>query len=324
LSEAIGLFLLLVAGLLALDLGVFHRKAHSVGMMEALGWTVFWIVCAMLFNVGVWAAYEHRWFGLAPAPDSPMHPKDAMDAALLFLTGYGFEKALSLDNIFVIAVLLRWFRIPAQHQHRLLFWGIIGAIILRGLFIYAGAALVEQFAWTFTVMGAFLVISGVRLWFDGDEEHDPEQSFFYKHLLRHMPVAEGDHGPRFLVRVNGRLMATRMLVALLMIEASDLIFAVDSIPVIFGITMDPFIILTSNIFAILGLRSLFFVLEQALVKFDYLKKAVTVILVFIGLKMVLHDWIYIGTGVSLAVLAVALAGGIVMSLLKTPKAAPPA
>ncbi len=317
-TEAIWIFLALVAGLLALDLGVFHRKAHAVGMLEALGWTVFWIVCALLFNVAVWAAYEHRWFGLAPAPEVLHHPKDALDAALLFLTGYGFEKALSLDNIFVIAVLLRWFRIPSQHQHRLLFWGIIGAIILRGAFIYAGTALVERFAWTFIVMGALLVISGVRLWFDGDDEKDPEQSFVYKRILRRLPVAEGDHGPRFLVRINGKLMATRMLLALLMIETSDVIFSVDSIPVIFGITMDPFIILTSNIFAILGLRSLFFVLEQALVKFTYLKKAVTLILVFIGLKMVLHDWIKIDTAVSLTVLGLAVAGGVVVSLMKRP------
>ncbi len=287
-------------------------------MLEAGGWTFFWIACALLFNVGVWAAYEHHWFGLMPRPDLAHHPKDAMDAALCFLTGYGFEKALSLDNIFVIAVLLRFFRIPEEHRHRLLFWGIIGALVLRGAFIYIGTALIEQFTWIFTVMGVVLVISGVKLFFAGEDDGDPEQSRIYRFFRGRLRVSDGDHGARFLVRKGGKLFATRMLVALMMIEVSDVVFAIDSIPVIFGITLDPFLVFSSNIFAILGLRSLFFVLEQALVQFKHLKRAVTVILVFIGLKMALHEYVPLPTWVSLTVLGVCVATGIALSLRRPP------
>ena len=287
-------------------------------MLEAGGWTFFWIACALLFNVGVWAAYEHHWFGLMPRPDLAHHPKDAMDAALCFLTGYGFEKALSLDNIFVIAVLLRFFRIPEEHRHRLLFWGIIGALVLRGAFIYIGTALIEQFTWIFTVMGVVLVISGVKLFFAGEDDGDPEQSRIYRFFRGRLRVSDGDHGARFLVRKGGKLFATRMLVALLMIEVSDVVFAIDSIPVIFGITLDPFLVFSSNIFAILGLRSLFFVLEQALVQFKHLKRAVTVILVFIGLKMALHEYVPLPTWLSLTVLALCVATGIALSLRRPP------
>ncbi|MSR74929.1 MAG: TerC/Alx family metal homeostasis membrane protein [Planctomycetes bacterium] len=316
--DAVLVFIVIVAGLLALDLGVFHRKAHKVSMLEAVGWTIFWMACALLFNVGIWAAYEHHWFGLIPRPDLAHHPADAMDAALQFLTGYGFEKALSLDNIFVIAVTLRFFRIPEERRHRLLFWGIIGAVVLRGLFIYAGIALVEKFTWLFTVMGIVLIISGLKLFFAGESDDDPEQSRIYRFFTRRLRVAEGDHGARFLVRQGGKLFATRMLVALLMIEVSDVIFAIDSIPVIFGITLDPFIVLSSNIFAILGLRSLFFVLERALVQFKHLKRAVTVILVFIGLKMALHEYLPMPTWVSLTVLGASVAVGIALSLRTRP------
>ncbi|HET9450455.1 MAG TPA: TerC family protein [Aggregicoccus sp.] len=292
-------FILFVLAMLALDLGVFHRHAHVVRFKEAATWSAIWVGLALLFGAGVW------WkAGAGPGMD--------------FLTGYLIEKTLSVDNIFVFVIIFSSLSIPAVHQHRVLFWGILSALVLRAVMIFAGAAALERFHWLIYVFGAFLVFTGLKLfwmWRKGEESH-PEQSLAMRLARRAIPATPKLDGHRFFTRVEGRWLATPLFMALLLVELTDVVFALDSIPAIFAITRDPFIVFTSNIFAILGLRSLFFLLAGMVERFHYLKVGLSAVLVFVGLKMALVDVFKVPSALSLATIALLLGGSIVASLLR--------
>ncbi len=290
-----GGFTLFVLAMLALDLGVFHRTAHVIGMREALGWSVFWIALALVFNAGVF-----RWFG--------------PERGLEFLTGYLIEKALSVDNIFVFLVIFSYFAVPAAYRHRVLFWGVLGAIVFRVIFIVLGAALLAAFHWVIYVFGGLLVVTGVKVLRAPDHEVHPERNPALRLVRRLLPVTASYEGPRFFVRRAGRLYATPLLLVLAVVEATDIVFAIDSIPAIFAVTTDPFIVYTSNIFAILGLRALFFLLAGFIERFHYLKVGLALVLVFVGTKMLASDVYKIPIGVSLAVVAGLIGGAVVWSL----------
>ena len=291
-------FNLFVLAMLAIDLGVFHRKSHTVGFKEALGWTAAWIALALSFNLGVW-----HFAGGAKA--------------LEFFTGYVIEYSLSADNVFVFALLFSYFAVPAHFQHKVLFWGILGALVMRLGMILLGAALIAKFAWIIYVFGAFLVVTGIKMLLKSDEEIHPERNPLVRLFKRFFPVAPAFHGDRFFVRENGVLMATPLFVVLLMVEFTDVIFAVDSIPAIFAVTTDSFIVYTSNVFAILGLRALYFALAGVMDKFHYLKTGLGVVLSFVGVKMLLAHTAYkIDTLVSLGVIVAILATAVAVSLLR--------
>jgi tellurite resistance protein TerC len=286
-----------VITMLALDLGVFHRKAHVVGMKEALGWSAVWIAMALVFNVWV-------WFQLGPQKGTE------------FLTGYLIEKSLSVDNVFVFAVLFTFFGIPAQYQHRVLFWGIFGALVMRAVMIFAGAALIQNFTWVIYVFAALLIFTGIKMVTGKHEAIDPEKNIALKLLRRFMPVSKEFHGQKFFIRNNGVLTATPLFAVLICIEMTDLVFAIDSIPAIFAITQDTFIVYTSNVFAILGLRALYFALSGLLPYFHFLKYGLGVILVFVGIKMSLaHSAYKIDTMVSLVVVASILVISVIASVV---------
>jgi tellurite resistance protein TerC len=289
-------FTLFVIVLLALDLGVFHRRAHVVGYREALGWSAFWVGLALAFNLLV-----YRWFG--------------SERALEFLTGYLIEKALSVDNIFVFLIIFSYFAVPRALQHRVLFWGILGALIMRAVFILAGAALLQRFHWVVYGFGALLVVTGIRLLRDRGMEVHPERNPVYRLFHRFVPAVKDYRGPRFVVVEGGRRYATPLLMVVVVVEATDVVFAVDSIPAIFAITTDPFIVYTSNIFAILGLRALYFLLAGALAQFHLLKVALGLILCFVGTKMLVADIFKVPILASLAVIAALLGSAIVGSLV---------
>jgi tellurite resistance protein TerC len=290
-------FNIFVLAMLALDLGVFHRKAHSISIREALTWSGVWIALAMTFNAGI-----YFFSGSEPA--------------LQFFTGYLIEKSLSVDNIFVFVLLFTAFSVPAAYQHRVLFWGVLGALIMRGAMITLGAVLLEAFHWIIYLFGAFLIFTGIRMVFQEESEVHPEHNPLLKLVRRIVPVTEGYERDRFIIRRTGKVLVTPLLLVLLVIETTDLIFALDSIPAIFAVTQDPFLVYTSNIFAILGLRSLYFVFAGALSKFYYLKPALAVVLSFVGVKMVLADIYAIPTLLSLAVIALVLAVAIVASVVR--------
>ncbi|MCC7479637.1 TerC family protein [bacterium] len=290
-------FLALVALFLALDLGVFHRKSHEVKFKEAMIWSAIWIFCALSFNLLVW-----YWFG----------PQSAKE----YLTGYLVEKALAVDNIFVFAMLFGFFAVPAKYQHKVLFWGILGALGMRAIFIFAGVALIERFHWTIYVFGAFLILTGLKMVFAKGKESDLNKNPALKLLRRMMPVSDNYEGEKLVTKVNGKRMATPLLVVLVLVEFTDLIFAVDSIPAILAITTDPFIVFTSNVFAILGLRSMYFALAGVINLFHLLHYALAGVLIFIGGKMLLLDTAFkIPTGMSLAVVAGLIAMGVLLSIL---------
>ena len=298
-------FNLFVLALLALDLGVFHQKAHRVSIREATIWSIVWISLSLLFNLGIFLF----WDEFVPASDYSNR-----EAALAFLTGYLLEKSLSVDNIFIFVVIFTYFAVPAMYQHRVLFWGIIGALIMRGTLIVIGTALLKEFHWIIYVFGAFLIFTGVRMAIQRNEDVHPEQNPVVKLLRRIMPVTENYEGEQFFVRRLGKLMATPLFLVLLIVESTDLIFAIDSIPAIFAVTDDPFIVYTSNVFAILGLRSLYFLLAGVVDKFHYLKLGLSAVLVFVGIKMVISDIYQIPIGVSLAVIASILTIAVAASL----------
>lgn len=264
-------FVLAVVVLLALDLGVFHRKAREVRLREAMGWTGFWVLLALSF--GFW-----------------IYQTKSREHGLQFLTGYLIELSLSMDNVFVIALIFSYFAVPLRFQHRVLFWGIMGAIVMRGVMIGAGAALIKQFHWLLYVLGAFLVFTGVRMLFGGENKVEPERNPVLRLARRFFPVSNHFDGQKFLTHVDGRRVLTPMALVLIMVETTDLVFALDSIPAIFAITRDEFIVFTSNVFAILGLRSLYFALAGAIAYFRYLKVGLSLVLVFIGVKMLLAIW----------------------------------
>lgn len=297
-------FTLFILGLLALDLGVFNRKSHIVTVKQALTWTGVWITLSMIFCAGIWKFYK---------------PQSAVE----FLTGYLVEYALSVDNIFVFLLIFGYFKVKPEHQHKVLFWGIIGALIMRALMITLGAALLHQFEWVIYIFGAFLIYTGLKLGFGGDTEVDPSHNPVINFAKRFVPVAPDFHGSKFFIIENGKRMATPLFIVLLVVETTDLVFAVDSIPAIFGVTKDPFIVYTSNIFAILGLRSLYFALSGVMDRFHYLKYALAFILAFIGLKMLVgHSPYPIPTPVALAVVVGALAIAVVASLMRPLPAEP--
>jgi tellurite resistance protein TerC len=290
-------FTLFVAALLALDLGVFHRRAHEVRYREALAWSGVWVGLALTFNLLV-----YHWFG--------------SERALEFLTGYLIEKALSVDNIFVFLMIFSYFSVPAEYQHRVLFWGILGALLMRAAFIVAGAALLERFHWVVYLFGAFLVFTGVRLLRGSAVEVDPGRNLVYRLFKRIVPTVHEYHGPAFTVVEGGRRFATPLLVVVVVVEATDVVFALDSIPAIFAVTTDPFIVYTSNIFAILGLRALYFLLAGALGQFRYLRVGLGLVLCFVGAKMAAADFYQVPILASLAVIAILLLGSIVASLAR--------
>lgn len=289
--------------MLALDLGVFHRKTHVVTLKESVTWTAVWVVMALLFNLGI-AHFMGNEKGLE------------------FFTGYVIEKSLSVDNVFIFALLFSYFAVPALYQHKVLFWGVFGALVMRAIMIALGAKLIAEFAWIIYVFGAFLVLTGVKMIVKREEEIHPERNPVVRFFKRYIPTTSDFRGDKFFVRENGVLMATPLFVVLILVEISDLIFAVDSIPAIFAVTKDPFIVYTSNVFAILGLRSLYFALAGVLDKFHYLKVGLGVVLSFVGVKMLLaHSPWKIDTLISLGVIIVVLAASVVASLVWPKKSA---
>jgi len=291
-------FNVFVLAMLALDLGVFHRKAHVVSFKESITWTVVWVVLALLFNGGVWHFYGSQ-------------------KALEFFTGYLIEKSLSVDNVFVFALLFSYFAVPPKYQHKVLFWGILGALIMRAIMIAAGAVLIAKFTWIIYVFGAFLILTGIKMVVKREEEIHPESNPVVRWFKKLMPVTADYREDRFFVKEGGRRRATPLFVVLLLVEFSDLIFAVDSITAIFAVTTDPFIVYTSNVFAILGLRSLYFALAGVMDKFHYLKIGLGVVLSFVGVKMILaHTAWKIDTLVSLGIVVLILSIAIVASLLR--------
>ncbi len=294
-----------VLAMLALDLGVFHRKAHVVSIKEAAIWSVIWVSLAMLFNLGLYFFWDNISYGSTYSNS---------EAALAFFTGYLIEKSLSVDNIFVFVLIFSFFAVPAAYQHRVLFWGIIGALLMRGALIAVGAALLKEFHWVIYVFGAFLIFTGIRMAMHKDQELHPEQNPLVKLLRKIIPVTDTYEGDHFFVRHAGKLMATPLFLVLVLVESTDLIFAVDSIPAIFAVTQDTFIVYTSNVFAILGLRSLYFLLAGVVDKFHYLKLGLSVVLVFVGIKMLIVDLYKIPVGVSLGVIFGILAISIAASL----------
>jgi tellurite resistance protein TerC len=300
-------FNLFVLAMLALDLGVFNRKAHVIRMREALTWSGVWIGLALVFNLGLYLG----WWGGYP-------PEGRSYAALTFLTGYVVEKSLSVDNVFVIALLFSYFHVPPAYQHRVLFWGILGALVMRAILIFAGVALINRFHWIIYLFGLILIVSGIKMWFTKNQKIEPEKNPVLKLVRRIFPVTQESHGSKFFVRQGGKLALTPLFVVLIFVEWTDLIFAVDSIPAVLAVTTDPFIVYTSNIFAILGLRSLYFALAGVMAKFHHLHYGLSAILVFVGLKMLLVDFIKVPIGVSLGVIAAILAVSVIVSLLRKP------
>jgi tellurite resistance protein TerC len=298
-------FVVFVLAMLALDLGVFHRKAHAVSLREAAAWSAVWIALAAAFNVGI-----YFWFG----------PTRALE----FTAGYLVEKALSVDNVFVFAVIFAYFRVPASCQHRVLFWGILGALATRAAFIVAGGAFLHRFHWAIYVFGALLAATGVKLLLHRGAQPHPERNPVVRLFTRFVPVVPRFSEGRFVLTENGRRFATPLLVALVTVEATDIVFAIDSVPAVFAVTSDPFVVFTSNVFAILGLRALYFLLAGVMDRFRYLDVGLAAILLFVGAKMMLTDVYKVPIGAALAVVAGILATSVAASMLPSRRGVSPA
>ena len=292
-----------VLGMLALDLGVFHRKAHAVTMREAGAWSAVWVALALVFNAGLYFLW-----GEGPA--------------LQFLTGYLIEKSLSVDNVFVFVMLFSFFAVPEKYQHRVLFWGVLGALVMRGMFIMAGAYMLQQFHWIIYVFGAILLITGIKM-ARRVEAYDPSSNPLLRFARRRLPLTDQYHGQRFWVKQGGKWMATPLFLVLLLVEATDLLFAIDSIPAIFAVTQEPFLVYTANVFAILGLRAMYFLLAGVVHRFVYLKYGLAAVLVFVGAKMMLVDVYKVPVTASLAVIATLIGGAIAVSLWRGGRAESP-
>ena len=290
-------FNVFVLAMLAVDLGVVHRRAHEVTLKEALVWSGIWVALALLFALGVYV-----WDGSQPA--------------LEFLTGYLIEKSLSVDNIFVFVLIFSYFKVPARYQHKVLFWGILGALVMRAIFIFAGIALLQQLHWIIYVFGALLVLTGIKMAMEKDKEIHPDKNPVLKLFRRLVPVTEDYHADHFFVKQAGHYAATPLFIVLLVVETTDVIFAVDSIPAILGITVDPFLVYTSNVFAILGLRALYFALAGVMQLFHYLHYGLSAILVFVGAKMLLADVYKLPVGVALGVIAGILLMAVLVSVMR--------
>jgi tellurite resistance protein TerC len=339
-------FLAFILLLLALDLGVFHRKAHVVGMREALGWSAVWIALGLSFSVFVYFGYEHHWLGLGSGVDAVDGTiNDGKAATVKYLTGYVVEKSLSVDNVFVIAMIFGFLAVPQIYQHRVLFWGILGALAMRGVMIAIGATLIARFHWVLYLFGAFLILTAAKMLFVKTDHVDPTQNVVVRLVKRFFPVTDRFHGEHFFVRAGtaashepavtgaavetdlavdraraGALMLTPLALALVLVEVTDLVFAVDSIPAIFAITADPFLVFTSNVFAILGLRSLYFALAGMIDKFRYLKVSLALVLAMVGAKMLAASWLKATIGPNfnfylLGAVLLTLAAGVVASMI---------
>ena len=340
-------FILFVLLMLGLDLGVFHRKAHVVTVKEALGWSAVWIMLGLTFSVFVYYGYENHWLGLGSTNDAADGLiNDGTTATVKYLTGYVVEKSLSIDNVFVIAMIFGFFAVPAIYQHRVLFWGILGALVLRAAMIALGATLIAEFHWVLYLFGVFLIFTGIKMLTLKTAHSDPNQNILVRLTRRFFPVTSRFHGEHFVVRAGapasyesefpgtaalpdeavnqarpGTLMLTPLALALIMVESTDVVFAVDSIPAIFAITADPFLVFTSNVFAILGLRSLYFALAGMLDQFRYLKVSLALVLTVVGVKMLIAEWLkqmlgssfnFYVLGVVLLILAAGIAGSLIV------------
>lgn len=339
-------FIAFVLAMLALDLGVFHRSAHVVKMKEALGWSAVWITLGLLFSIFVYFGYENHWLGLGSQIDAVDGMiNDGGKATLKYLTGYVIEKSLSVDNVFVIAMIFGFMRIPALYQHRVLFWGILGALVMRGVMIGLGAKLVAEWHWILYIFGGFLILTAAKMLLVNTDHKDPTDNFVVRLVRRFFPVTEQLHGQHFIVKAGsaqsheaalpgetpvvdsvvdnarpGAILLTPLALALVLIEFTDLIFAVDSIPAIFAITADPFLVFTSNVFAILGLRSLYFALAGMMDQFRYLKVSLALVLAVVGAKMLAANWLksVVGPNFNLYLLIVVLAilaAGVIASVI---------
>lgn len=293
-----GAFLVFVLLVLALDLGVFHKKSHSVGFKESIIWSGVWIALALAFSVIIL-----NWRG--------------QEDFQLFLTGYVIEKSLSVDNLFVFLLIFGYFKIPNEYQHKVLFYGILGALVMRAFFIWAGIAILEQFHWVIYIFGAFLVVSGIKMLMPQSENHDLERSWVIVWTKKIFPTVPQFHDDKFFVRINGIMHVTPLFITLIFVEFSDLVFAIDSIPAIIGITSDPFLVFTSNVFAILGLRALYFALKGFADIFHYLKYGLSIILIFIGVKMLITKWYHMPVAITMAVIFTVLMVSVLGSLIST-------
>ncbi len=301
-------FLLAVVIFLALDLGVFNKNPHIISSKEASMWTAIWVSLSFAFSGVIYWLYQNNYV------DNPDGLKPAA-ATMKYITGYLIELSLSIDNIFVIAVVFASFKIPQKYQHRVLFWGILGAIVFRGLMIFFGVMIINKFTWTTYLFGAFLIFTAIKMLFSGEEDQfEPKESFVYKTLGKIIPITSETDKEKFFIQTKKGKTATPLFVALIVIEVMDVLFAVDSVPAILAITSDPFLVFSSNIFAILGLRSMYFFLANMLEKFSYLEYSLIAILTFVGLKMILHDFIEMPEWVSLGFIALSLLVGILVSL----------
>lgn len=295
-------FVVFVLLVLALDLGIFHKKSHTVGFKESLGWSAVWIALALIFSgiIYYWKGHED---------------------SMLFLTGYVIEKSLSVDNLFVFLLIFGYFKIPNEYQHKVLFYGILGALVMRAFFIWAGIAIIEKFSWVIYIFGAFLVFSGIKMLMPQADDHDLEKSWVISWTKKIFPTSPHFHDDKFFVRLNGVLTVTPLFITLIFVEFSDLVFAIDSIPAIIGITHDPFLVFTSNVFAILGLRSLYFALKGFADIFHYLKYGLSIILMFIGVKMLLAHYYHMPIWVTMTVIFGILTISVLLSLLSRKKEA---
>lgn len=293
-------FVVFVIAMLALDLGVFNRKAHEIKMKEAILWSIFWISLALIFNLGIYIF-------------------DGKEDALAFLTGYVIEKSLSVDNLFVFLMIFTYFKVHKKYQHKILFWGVVGAIVLRAIFIFAGIALIERFEFMIYIFGAFLIFTGIKMGMQGDVQIDPEHNIVLRIFKKVSRVSCSYDEGNFFTRIDAKLYATPMLIVLLVVESSDLVFAVDSIPAIIAVTRDPFLVFTSNIFAILGLRALYFALSGFVDRFYYLKYALSVILTYVGIKMIISHYYKIPTGISLLIIVLVLSLAVLLSFVRERK-----
>lgn len=298
---------------LALDLGIFNKTPHEISSKEAGKWTAIWITLSFLFSIIVYWLYQNNYI------ENPDRLKPTV-ASMKYITGYLIELSLSIDNIFVIAIIFSSFKIPKKYQHRVLFWGIIGAIVFRGIMIYFGVLIIKKFAWTTYLFGAFLIYTGIKMFFKKeDHEYDPHNSIFYKYLKKLTPITTKIESEHFFVKINNINTATPLFVTLFLIELMDIVFALDSVPAILAITSDPFLVFSSNIFAILGLRSMYFFLANMLEKFTYLEYSLIAILCFVGLKMIFHHFVQLPEWASLGFIAFALLSGIIASIQKDKK-----
>lgn len=293
-------FVAFILVVLMLDLGVFHKKSHTVGFKESIIWSGVWIALAMAFNVIIL-----YWRG--------------QEDFMLFLTGYVVEKSLSVDNLFVFLLIFSYFKIPNEYQHKVLFYGILGALIMRALFIWGGIAVLTKFTWVIYIFGGFLVISGIKMLLPQSEEHDLEKSWVITWTKKIFPTTPHFHGDKFFIKQAGKWVITPLFITLIFVEFSDLVFAIDSIPAIIGITDDPFLVFTSNVFAILGLRSLYFALKGFADMFHYLKYGLSVILMFIGVKMLIMHWYHMPVHITMAFIFSVLLISVVASIISNRK-----